>query len=216
MESVGFTQGFLLGILASGIAWRFSESIVQPSLEIVVDPMRAQGQSPSNQPHEFYHVQVRNIPHNRHWPSRRPAWAVRARLTFSMRMRPVLSLVTFRLVGLRNQNLCSPFIAQGRAGNLQDPARIMQARKIDVHGHFDESMSIVVKFEGEPDCYIFTNESHYFPKWQNPAWRLAPGRYRVRVTVYNEQGSEKKDFELRNDGPSRETHHVCLRAWPTP
>jgi hypothetical protein len=89
----------------------------------------------------------------------------------------------------------------------------MQARKIDVHGHFDEPMSIAVKFEGELECYIFSNESYYFPKWQNPAWRLDSGRYRVRVTVYYERGRVEKDFELRNDGPSRD--QVRLHPWLT-
>jgi hypothetical protein len=89
----------------------------------------------------------------------------------------------------------------------------MEARKIDIHSHFDEAMSIAVKFEGELDRHIFTNESYYFPKWQNPAWRLKLGRYLVHVTVYYEQGRKEKDFELQNDGPSR--NDVRLLPWPS-
>jgi hypothetical protein len=87
----------------------------------------------------------------------------------------------------------------------------MQARRIDVHGHSEEPISIAVKFEGEPDCYIFTNESYLFPRWQNPSWRIPPGQYRLRVTVYYERGRAEKDFELSNEGPRRED--VRLNAW---
>ena len=136
MESVGFIQGFLLGILASGIAWRFSERYRPTFLEIVVDLGRAQGQTPGNQPHEFYHVQVRNIPHNWPWPSRRPAWACRARrLTFSWRMKPVHSLLTFRLAGLRNQNRCSPLFHKGKWAISRTLHESCKHAKIDVHGH---------------------------------------------------------------------------------
>jgi hypothetical protein len=79
----------------------------------------------------------------------------------------------------------------------------MQSRRMDVHGHHEELVSVVVKFEGEPDCYIFTNESYVFPQWQNPDWRLPPGRYRLRVTVLSDRGRTQKEFELRNDDQSR-------------
>jgi hypothetical protein len=65
-----------------------------------------------------------------------------------------------------------PVVSEEQAGNVLDPARIMQARKIDVNGHATEAMSIVVKLEEDPDCYIFTNESYLSPRWKNPAWRL--------------------------------------------
>ena len=68
-----------------------------------------------------------------------------------------------------------------------------------------------MKFEGEPDCYIFTNESYLFPRWQNPQWRLPPGRYRIHITAYYERGSAETDFELRNDGPGRDD--VSLNPW---
>ena len=135
MESVGFIQGFLLGILASGIAWRFSERIVQPLLEIVVDLGRAQGQTPGNQSHEFYHVQVRNIPHNWPWPSRRPAWACRATIDVFLEDETCTFIADIPARWTSQPEPLLPVVSQGQVGNLQDPARIMQARKIDVHGH---------------------------------------------------------------------------------
>jgi hypothetical protein len=74
-------------------------------------------------------------------------------------------------------------------------------------------MPIAIKYEGDPDCYIFTNES-YRPEHnggRNFNWRLTQGRYRVRVTVYYECGYVQRDFELSNDGTSRDD--VDLRPW---
>jgi hypothetical protein len=210
---VGLVGGFLFGIMASIIAWVISERLARPNLDIVVDESRAQIDAPDGAAVEFYHVKVRNIPPKWLWPGRRPAWACTA------------TIEVFREDGTRAINgdihgrwtsqpePLLPVVSQGQPGNVPDPARLMQARKIDVHGHFDEPMSIAVKVEGEPECHIFTNESYYFHHWQHPAWRLGLGRYRVHVTVYYERGRVQKDFRLENDGPSR--NDVRLLPWPT-
>lgn len=196
--------GFLLGIVASTIAWLITEYATSPSLDIVPDTNRFRGQSPGNPPHEFYHVRVLNLPAR--WPllGRRPAWACSATLeVFREEASPaIISDVYARWTSQPEPLL--PVVAQGQVGNVLDPARIMQARRMDVHGHHEELVSVAVKFEGEPDCYIFTNESYVFPKWQNPAWRLPAGRYRLRVTVLYDRGRTQKEFELRNDGLSRD------------
>ena len=201
----------MLGIGASTIAWVVSEYWARPSLDIVVDENRSQGQSPS--PHEFYHVRVRNLPPKWPLPGRRPAWACTAKIDVfppDATGGAIAGEIFGRWTSQPEPLL--PFVSQGQVGNVLDPARLMQARRIDVHGHSDEPMSIALKFEGEPNCCIFTNESYMFPKWQNPAWCLPPGRYRVRVTVYYERGRTQKDFELRNDGPSGD--EVRLLPWP--
>jgi hypothetical protein len=210
--AVGLIGGFLLGILASGIAWLITEYAAGPFLDVVADPNRAQGQSPDNPPHEFYHVRVQNLPAKWPLPGRRPAWACTARID------------VFRLDGSRavpgdiiarwtsQPEPLLPVVSQGQVGNVLDPARLMQARRMDVHGHLEERVPVAVKFQGEPDCHVFTNESYLFPRWQNPSWRLPPGRYQLRVTVYYERGRAEKDFELRNDGLSRDDVH--LNRWP--
>src|SRR5437773_263330 len=207
---VGLIGGFLLGILASGIAWFITESATRPSLDIVVDQNRAHGQSPGNPPHEFYHVRVRNVPATRPLPGRRPAWACTASIDVFRQdgSRVIAGDVIARWTSQPEPLL--PVIAQGQVGNVLDPARVMQARCMDVHGHSEEPISVAVKFEGEPDCYIFTNESYLFPRWQNPSWRIPPGQYRLRVTVYYERGRAEKDFELSNEGPRRDDVHLNL------
>ena len=81
---------------------------------------------------------------------------------------------------------------------------MMQARRADVHCHEDQQISVAVKFEGSEDCHIFTNESYPFPRWQNPAWRLDRGKYRLRATAYYERGRIQTDFTLSNIGAHRD------------
>jgi hypothetical protein len=104
-----------------------------------------------------------------------------------------------------------PVVAQGQPGNVLDPARLIQARRMDVHGHHEELIAVSVKFEGEAHCHIFTNESYLFPKWQNPQWCLPVGRHRLRITVLYERGSAQIDFALINAGSSR--NDVRLAPW---
>jgi hypothetical protein len=210
--SLGLLGGFLFGIAASTIAWVISEYLARPFLRIEVDQNRAQGQSPNNPPHEFYHVRVANLPARWPVPGRRPAWACTATIEVFGEdgTRRINGEIAGRWTSQPEPLL--PVVAQGQVGNVLDPARVMQARRIDVHGHATEPMSIAFKFEGEPDCYIFTNESYVFPRWQNPAWRLEQGRYRVRVTVFYERGFAQQDFELRNGGSSR--NDLRLSPWP--
>jgi hypothetical protein len=78
-DSVSIAIGFMLGILASGIAALVYEYGTRPLLQVLLDDSpRAQGQKPGQAPHEFYHLKVRNVPPR--WPllGRRPAWACKA------------------------------------------------------------------------------------------------------------------------------------------
>jgi hypothetical protein len=102
-------------------------------------------------------------------------------------------------------------------GSVTDGARLIQARRMDVHCRSDESVSIAVKFDGEADCYIFSNESYLSPKWQNPAWRLPLGRYLVRVTIEYDS-SKVEHFQLINDGPSLDDLQLirCTTQPPPP
>ena len=69
--------------VASTIAWLITESTASPSLDIVPDSNRFQGQSPGHPAHEFYHVRVLNVPASWPAPGRRPAWACSASCWYS-------------------------------------------------------------------------------------------------------------------------------------
>lgn len=208
---VGLIGGFLFGIVASAIAWLITEYAAAPKLEIVPDQSHAQGQLPGNAPHEFYHLRIRNVPAMRPLLGRRPAWACSATLAFFRADGSRMATGDIHARWTSQPEPLLPVVAQGQIGNVLDPARVMQARRMDVHGHHEESISVAVKFEGEPDCYIFTNESYIYPRWQNPNWRLPRGRYRLHVAVLYDRGRAQKDFEFRNEGLTRNDVHLV--AW---
>ncbi len=196
--------GFVLGILASAVAWLITEYAVRPLLVITPDASRFQGQSQGNPPHEFYHVRIANAPAKWPLPGRRPAWACSVTLDV---FRDDGSRVNTDAIHGRwtsQPEPLLPVLAGGQVGNILDPARVMQSRRMDIHAHQEELMAVAVKFEGEPDCHIFTNESYMFLRWQNPTWRFAPGRYILRVTLLYERGRAVKEFVLMNAGPSRD------------
>src|SRR5690349_18667751 len=153
--------GFVLGVVSSAIVWLYAEFSSRPLIDIVVDRNRAQGQGEGNPPHEFYHVRVINVASRKFLPGRRPAWACRA--TIDVFRQDGSRAITGDDVIARwvsQPEPLLPIVSQGQIGNVLDPARLMQARRADVHGHSEEPLSVAVKFEGEPDCHIFTNESY--------------------------------------------------------
>jgi hypothetical protein len=213
METViGQLPGAIFGFLVSLLTWIFTERVSSPKLEIVVDEDRGLGQFPGNPPHEFYHVRVRNVLPKYRLHGRKPAWACRATIEV---FRPdggrvIADDVIARWTSQPEPLL--PVVAQGEAGYVLDPARLTQARRVDVHSHSDERIPLVLKFEGERDCYIFSNESYRYQRLhqelRNPDWRIPPGRYRLRVTVQYERGQVEKDLEFSNEGPSRYGVHL--------
>jgi hypothetical protein len=94
-----------------------------------------------------------------------------------------------------------PVVSYGAAASLMDPAKLVTGRKVDVHSHEDEQISLVIKFQGEDQCHIFSNESYPYSRWQNPTWRIPVGTFKVRATVFYESGREIADFKLVNRGP---------------
>ncbi len=201
--------GFLLGIFASAVAAIVLDHAARPLLVILEHyGARAQGQNPGNPPHEFFHVRVQNLPAKRPVTGRRPAWACQATLEVltddggARRIDPIPA---------RWISQPEPIITIGVGGTvaqIPDVARMLAGRRIDIHNHEDQVLSIALKFEGEADCQLFTNESYTFPRWQNPAWALPPGRHRLRVTVYYERGRAQRDFWLHNDGVTRDDLRV--------
>jgi hypothetical protein len=203
--------GFLLGIFASTIAWLITEYAARPALAITPDTHRFQAQSVGNPPHEFYHVRVANLPAVGPLPGRRPAWACSATLDVFRRDGSRVNDSDIHGRWTSQPEPLLPVVAGEWVRNVLDPARVMQSRRMDVHSHQEELMAVAVKFEGELDCHIFTNESYLFPKWQNPGWRLSPGTYRLRVTVLYDRGRAVQDFALSNAGPQRDD--LRLTRW---
>lgn len=193
------TFGFLLGIAASGIAAVLYERATGPLVEISLDerPL-ALGQYPSLPPLAFYHLKIRNLPTRLPLSSRKPAWSSKATIEV---FNPDGTLAIAEPIYARWPSQPEPLVpavAGNQPTNLLDPARLMNARKVDIHAHEDEYISLAMKYDGQPECYIFSNESYLHHAWSNPAWRLASGQYRVVVTVFYGRGRAQREFTLAN------------------
>lgn len=200
------TIGFLLGIVASGIAAIVYEHLTRPLLQVLLeDGPRAIGQYPGLSPHEFYHLRVRNRPARRPFPGRKPAWSCKATIEVfgADGVRTIEEPIHVRWTS--QPEPLTPAIAGNQSVSIVDFARLIMARKIDIHCHEDQQFSVALKFDGQPECYIFSNESYLHPSWSNPAWRLGPGEYRLRVTVFYERGRLTRDFTLQNLGTARDS-----------
>lgn len=199
-QAIGLAAGVVLGFLASLAAALLYDRAVRPKLTILLDTNRAVSQDAAS-PHEFYHLTIRQAPSLRFFPAgRRPAWDCKA--TIEVIDHGGVSIFSPPIIARwpSQPEPLLPTIHQGQALNLIDPARLMQARSVNVHSHEDQQISIAIKYDGSLDCHLFSNESYSFLQWQNPSWKLGPGLHRLRITVFYERGRLVKYFLLQNCG----------------
>lgn len=203
---------FALGILASGIAAVIYDQMTRARLRISIDGsgrVRAQ----MHGLHEFHHLVVHNQRVISIWPfpGRRPAWSAKAHIeVFDAHNKPVIQDPVYARWTSQPEPLI-PVVSGGAAMNLLDPAKLITGRKVDVHSHEGQQISLLIKFQGEDQCHIFSNESYPHPRWQNPAWRIPLGTFKVRATVFYERGREIANFKLVNSGPNLDD--VQLTVW---
>jgi hypothetical protein len=202
---------FALGILASGIAALLYDYVTRPLLRVVIDEsgrVRSQAQGL----HEFHHLVVRNQPAPWPFPGRKPAWSAEAHIeVLNTDGTPVIQGPVYARWTSQPEPLI-PAVAGTTAVNLIDPAKLITGRKVDVHSHQDQQISLLIKFQGEDQCHIFSNESYPYPRWQNPTWQIPLGTFRVRVTVFYERGLETREFHLVNGGPFLEDVRLSAGA----
>jgi hypothetical protein len=198
------TIGFLLGILGSLAAAIVYDRVTRPKLTVLPDTNRALGQATGQAPHAFYHVLVRQVTPAWPLPGRKPAWDCKLTLdvidiagTSILPDGPILGRWASQPEPLL------PTLQGSQLVNVIDFARFTTARKANVHSHEDQSVSVALKYEGSADCFLFSNESYLFPRWERPEWRLGPGDHRLRITLDYERGREVRHFVLRNVGTSR-------------
>jgi len=206
IEFVSIILGFIFGIIASAIATLMIDYGTKPLLKIFQDdsPIRAQGQNPNHPPHEFYHLKVSNVSARWPLPGRRPAWACKATIeVFDINgtTRVIPEIIIARWPSQPEPLL--PTFNSGHVTNILDPARVLMAQRYDVHNHDNPLLDIAIKYEGNQDCYIFSNESYLYQMWQNPNWRLNNGTYKLKIILYYERGPKEFIFRLRNAGNTR-------------
>ena len=204
--------GFVLGIVASGVAAVVFDHMTSPKLEIVVDPgPRALGDLPDGTKLEYHHVLVRNVRTARLLPGRRPAWACQANLTIFKWTGEPLTVVPVRARWASQPMPVSSFFVGDRIIQAADMAKIIAGRRIDIFTHQDERLTIGLKHQGQTGIHLYTNESLQFERGCNPAWKLEPGTYRLRVGVFYERGEVSADFEFSNTGAMLDD--VKIKRW---
>jgi len=201
--------GFVLGIVTSGIASVLYEWATSPLVEISLDdrPL-AMGQYPGLPPLAFYHLRIRNIPAKLSLSNRKPAWSSYATIeVFTLDGARLTAEPIYARWPSQPEPL-SPALSGNQSVNLVDFARLMNARKVDIHVHNDEYISLTMKYEDQSECYIFSNESYLHRAWSNPAWRLEPGTYRIVVSVFYERGRAQREFTLSNRRVARNSVEI--------
>jgi hypothetical protein len=81
---------------------------------------------------------------------------------------------------------------------IQDFSRTSGESRVDVYPGESELLDVAVRFDGEPDCYGWNNES-YVHNWRNPDCKLPCGRYLVKVVIASSGQKCVGVFRLIND-----------------
>lgn len=208
---------FVLGALSSLCIVILVEWVRKPRLRLEVAPSRDQ-EYPKGYPAStvrFLELTLRNEPLPRWlgWMSRSPASKCRASINFV----DAEGVAVFtRSLEARWSASAQPVPLEFRLGDLtaaiSDPNRYNLASEIDVPAGEAESMGVVGRFDGDSDCYGWTNESYFGETpWRNQNWRLPTGVYLVHVAVRASGEKCSNTFQLFNDGSVAEFRIECVR-----
>lgn len=81
---------------------------------------------------------------------------------------------------------------------ILDFARAATTSRVDVYPGEEQLLDVAVRFDDEPDCYGWNDES-YFYSWRNRKWKLPQGRYLVKVVVTSSGQKCVAAFRMIND-----------------
>lgn len=209
--------GFLIGFVASLTVVAFLELCKRPYLTIKVGSV-AEGQFRDESPYRFVHVSIRNKRASKLFSlisDRSVAFSCQARLevrSADTGNRVIDEEIIARWAG--TPEIVQPVsISPGSPTRyIPDITKLPMGRKMDIIPDHNEEIDIVIKFEDEPECYIFSNESYLAgsPLWRKPDWRLDKGIYDILVTVVCGSIQKSKHFILENRGPRREDTFLRL------
>ena len=85
---------------------------------------------------------------------------------------------------------------------IRDFTRSVADSRVDVYPGEEELLDVAVRFDGETDCYGWSNESYLY-NWRSPNWKLPRGRYLVKVVVTSSGQKCTDAFRLINDVENR-------------
>jgi hypothetical protein len=109
---------------------------------------------------------------------------------------------------LRWINLPEPIpeiiVIDGKKGTWFDSRKVEHNYRINVNPGEEELFNIAARFDGEDDCYGWSNQSYLEPLWRNPDWKLSHGCFLVRVKITSSGNTCEGLFRLINDIPMKD------------
>jgi len=212
---------FILGVLASFIAsiifQFFFQLGIRPEIDIrTEDPqIKLSGQRTGQPKHRFIHLVIEN---KRAWvpwkfvTERQTAWNCEVSYEFFSALEPNKKLIQDKVIA-RWAAAIEPILpaldphrginSQAVRQTIPDPSKLPFGRKYDLHGGTQENIDLIIKIEGQQECYVFSNES-YLLGWKNQNWKLGIGEYLVKVQARSGQITKQKTFKIINEGTTLE------------
>ncbi len=208
----GLVIGVISGVVASFLIIYAYEQETKPFLEIVREDEPAHSK---REPACFYHLIVRQkkpASFSFSWASRRPAWSCKATYEIydSDRKSKIMEQVQCRW-----PNAPEPLIPwpdkNGNISFIPDFSRLYLGRKTDIFYNEDQALDLVLKREGEEECYIFTNECYLEGGfgYRGNQYKLEKGSYQILARIYYEAGSANAWFRLDNLGTKKDSVRIA-------
>lgn len=196
----------VLGAIVAILLTIWIENLRKPRLEIDIVP--PQDKNYENRPAKkarFLYLKITNkpLPWWSRWMSRDAATHCHGTITFHhLDGQNVFG----RAMPVRWSGSPEPTPTQVILGNqsflIIDSSRIAFISRMDIYPGEAESIDTAVKFDDENECYGWSNENYFTdPVWRNPNWKLASGRYLIKVTIITSGDKISKVFRLVNDVP---------------
>jgi hypothetical protein len=197
--------GWLLGAIATiYIAIRI-ERLRSPDLELAIEPLHdIQPLGPIANRWRSLKVRVSNKrPSERiDWIVRLPAQQCRGEIVFlrgdgtQFFDKPMVG----RWAGTPEPQIRFLKLESGEtAPFLTNPQQLRPT--VDIYPGDSELLDVVVRVDGEGECYGWNDETYLRPNWRNADRMLGLGRYFVEVTITSTGRKCTGYFRIENDGP---------------
>jgi hypothetical protein len=199
----------LLGaIVAVGFAI-FVEHLRKPKLTFSISPFSDYGrQVPTGNvvPVRSLKIAVthRSLPWGLRWMLRGPASQCLGTITFHHLDGQNVLGRTMRGRWANTAEPVLPTMNNGQVVFILDFNKALAESRVDIFPGESAPLDIVARFNNEPDCYGWNNETYLHGDWKNPQWRLPAGRYLVETTVSSSGQKWSDVFRLVNDVPQQD------------
>lgn len=173
------------------------ENIGRPSLKVTVTPTRTNIKS-GDLNTRFLSLKVQNVPKRAPLVRRQTAIATYGKIVF---MDSGYATVARPLhVRWDGKAECIKYLAvNGQVVPMFDPSLVRQGRYIDIPPDEAATLAIAFRIAGEEEAFGWSNESYAHPHRKNPDFRLLPGDYIARVSIFSgDSPPVQKDFRFSN------------------